>query len=66
MPEKDHFPAGVPHSGQNFAPAGIGFPQFVQKAAEAIFAPQERQNFDPAGTEAPQFGQTAALFCGAG
>ena len=62
MSEEDHFPAGVPHSGQNLAPDGSGFPQFAQKAADAIFSPQERQNFDPAGTEAPQRGQTEAPF----
>ena len=58
--EQAHLCTGVPQSGQNFAPAGRGFPQFAQKAAEpaAIFSPQDRQNFDPAGTDAPHFGQT--------
>ena len=57
---RTHLCAGVPHSGQNFAPAGRGFPQFAQKAAvpAAIFSPQDRQNFDPSGIDAPHFGQT--------
>jgi hypothetical protein len=50
----------LPHSEQNFAPAGSGLPQFGQNAAfETIFSPHDRQNLDPAGTDAPQFGHTA-------
>ena len=48
----------APHSGQNFDPAGISLPQFVQKAADCL-APHSGQDFEPAGIAAPQAEQVA-------
>ena len=55
---KQRHGALAPHSGQNRALAGSGFPQFVQKGVVSIFAPQDRQNLEPAGTAEPQAGHT--------
>ena len=53
--------AFMPHSGQNFVPAGIGFPQLVQKASVACLAPHSGQNFAPAAICAPHALQKRAL-----
>ena len=56
----------APHSGQNFVPAGIGFPQLVQKASVTCLAPHSGQNFAPAAICAPHALQTAPAAVAAG
>ena len=46
----------VPHSPQNFAPAGFAAPQFGQPTAE-LRAPHSRQNFRPRSFSVPQLVQ---------
>ena len=62
---RPHYCTLLPHSEQNFAPAGSGLPQFGQNdALDASFSPQDRQNLAPAGTDAPQFGHTVCPAAG--
>ena len=57
----------VPHSGQNFVPAGTAVPQFPQKLPAFCFAPHSGQNLEPAAIAAPQAEHTAvAAAAGAG
>ena len=51
-------PSAVPHSMQNFAPAGLSAPQLGQRRPNGV--PQDMQNFAPAGLSAPHAGQTLA------
>src|SRR5215831_6063550 len=52
----------VQHSAQNFAPASILAPQFVQNFSAASGLPHSGQNLPPP-TFAPQCGQDATMVC---
>src|ERR1700680_1302993 len=63
----DQPPSLVPHSAQNFAPAGFCALQFGQATVEVIAAPQSLQNFAEGAFFAPHFGHatvTAAAAAG--
>ena len=55
----------APHSGQNFVPEGISFPQLLQKLALFCLAPHSGQNLEPTAILAPQAAQVAAGTAGA-